>query len=58
MVIFLYNPYIFGIHLWTLLYPKLCYNEPCYKKVNAYVADLGVKLATLDLQLDKLQTAL
>ena len=33
MVIFQYNPYIFGIHLWTVLYPKLCYNESCYKEV-------------------------
>ena len=36
MVIFLYNLYILGIHLWTLLYHKLCYNEPCYKEVNVY----------------------
>ena len=27
MVIFQYNQYIFGIHLWTVLYPKLCYKE-------------------------------
>ena len=27
MVIFQYNLYIFGIHLWTVLYPKLCYND-------------------------------
>ena len=33
MVIFQYNLYIFGIHLWTVLYSKPCYNEPCYKKV-------------------------
>ena len=37
MVIFLYNLYIFGIHVWTVLYPKQCYNEPCYKEVNVYV---------------------
>ena len=36
MVIFQYNLYIFGIHLWTVLYPKLCYNEPCYKEVVVY----------------------
>ena len=34
MVIFQYNLYIFGIHLWTVLYPKPCYNEPCYKEVE------------------------
>ena len=33
MVIFLYNLYIFGIHLRTVFYPKLCYNELCYKEV-------------------------
>ena len=33
MVIFQYNLYIFGIHLWTVLYPKPCYNEPYYKEV-------------------------
>ena len=27
---------IFGIHLWTVLYPKPCYNEPCYEEVNVY----------------------
>ena len=37
MVIFQYNLYIFGIHLWTMLYPKPCYNEPCYKEVVVYV---------------------
>ena len=31
MVIFQYNLYIFGIHLWTVLYPKLCFKEPCYR---------------------------
>ena len=36
MVIFQYNLYIFGIHLWTMLYPKPCYNEPCYKEVVVY----------------------
>ena len=36
MVIFQYNLYIFGIHLWTVLYTKPCYNEPCYKKVEVY----------------------
>ena len=29
MVIFLYNLYIFEIHLPTVLYPNLCYDEPC-----------------------------
>ena len=36
MVIFQYNLYIFGIHLRTMLYPKLCYNELCYKEVEVY----------------------
>ena len=36
MVIFQYNLYIFGIRLWTVLYPKPCYNEPCYKEVVVY----------------------
>ena len=36
MVIFQYNHYIFGIHLWTVLYPKPRYNEPCYKEVVVY----------------------
>ena len=36
MVIFQYNLYIFGIHLWTMLYPKPCYKEPCYKEVEVY----------------------
>ena len=39
MLIFQYNLYIFGIHIWTLLYPKLCYNELCYKEVVVYVAE-------------------
>ena len=37
MVIFQYNLYIFGIHLWTVLYTKPCYNEPCYKEVVVYL---------------------
>ena len=37
MVIFQYNLYIFGIHLWTVLYTKPCYNEPCYKEVVVYI---------------------
>ena len=36
MVIFQYNLYIFGIHLRTVLYPKHCYNELCYKEVEVY----------------------
>ena len=40
MVIFQYNLYIFGIHLWTVLYPKPCYNEPCYKEVVMYLLEL------------------
>ena len=36
MVIFQYNLYIFGIRLWTMLYPKPCYNEPCYKEFVVY----------------------
>ena len=43
MVIFQYNLYIFGIHLWTVLYPKPCYNEPCYKEVEVY-ADIDEML--------------
>ena len=34
---FQYNLYIFGIHLWTVLYPKPCYNKLCYKEVVVYV---------------------
>ena len=41
MVIFQYNVYIFGIHLWTVLYPKLYYNELCYKEVVYLVETLG-----------------
>ena len=37
MVIFQYNLYIFGIHLWTELYQKLCYNEWCYREVVVYM---------------------
>ena len=37
MVIFQYNLFIFGIYLWTLLYPNSCYNEPCYKEVVVYI---------------------
>ena len=36
MVIFKYNLCIFGIHPRTVLYPKPCYNEPCYKEVVVY----------------------
>ena len=36
MVIFQYNLYIFGIHLWTMLYPKPYCNELCYKEVVVY----------------------
>ena len=43
MVIFQYNLYIFGIHLWTVLYPKPCYNEQCYKEVGVYMQyDKGI----------------
>ena len=41
MVIFLYNLYIFGIHLRTVLYSKLCYNELCYKEVVVYYDSPG-----------------
>ena len=34
MVIFQYNLYIFGIR--TVLYPKPCYNESCYKEAEVY----------------------
>ena len=37
MVIFLYNLFIFGICLKTVLYPKLCYTEQCYKEVCVYL---------------------
>ena len=37
MVIFQYNLYIFGIHLWTVLYPKPCDNEPYYTEVEVYL---------------------
>ena len=37
MIIFPYNLYIFGFHLWTVLYPKPCYNEPWYKEVVVYI---------------------
>ena len=40
MVIFQYNLYIFGIHLWTVLYTKPCYNEPCYKEVMVYLYEI------------------
>ena len=36
MVIFQYNLYIFGIHLRTVLFPKPCYNKPCYKEAEVY----------------------
>ena len=36
MVIFQYNLYIFGIHLWTVLYPKSYYNELRYTEVEVY----------------------
>ena len=36
MAIFRYNLCIFGIHFWTVLYPKPCYNEPCYKEFEVY----------------------
>ena len=37
MVIFLYNLCIFEIHLQTVLYPKLGYNEQFYKEVCVYL---------------------
>ena len=42
MVIFQYNLYIFWIHLRTVLYPKLCYNESYYKEVVVYIAEYMV----------------
>ena len=36
MVIFQYNLYIFGIHFWTVLYLKPCYNKR-YKEVEVYM---------------------
>ena len=44
MVIFQYNLYIFGIHLWTVLYPKRFYNEPCYKEVELYLTLSRIKI--------------
>ena len=38
MVIFLYNLYIFWIHLPPVLYPKSCKNKPCYNEVVVYKA--------------------
>ena len=46
MVIFQYNLYIFGIHLWTVLYPKPCYNESCYKEVVLYDQSIQVPFTT------------
>ena len=51
MVIFQYNLYIFGIHLWTVLYPKPCYNEPCYKEVVVLSIRLHVCPAKLCLHI-------
>ena len=49
MVIFQYNLYIFGIHLWTVIYPKPCYKEQCYKEVVAYIVKLYIQcLASCD----------
>ena len=47
MVIFQYNLYIFGIHLWTVLYPKPCYNNQCYKEVVVY--NLCMKKGVLEM---------
>ena len=47
MVIFQYNLYIFGIHLGTVLYPKPCYNELCYKEVVVYVVWVLIRNASL-----------
>ena len=44
MVIFQYNLYIFGIHLWTVLYPKPCYNEPCCKEIVVYFVCFSQKI--------------
>ena len=44
MVIFQYNLYIFGIHLWTVLYTKLCYKESCYKEVVVYISNKRMKI--------------
>ena len=33
----LYNLYSFGIRLWTVLYPKPCYNKLCYKEVVVFM---------------------
>ena len=49
MVIFQYNLYIFGIHLWTVLYPKPCYNELCYKEVVVYMPAQGLQYPQTEL---------
>ena len=43
MVIFQYNLYIFGIHLWTVFNPKPCYNELYYKEIVVYIIIYGGK---------------
>ena len=43
MVIFQYKLYIFWIHLWTMLYPKPCYNKPCYKEIVVYMSYLLIR---------------
>ena len=48
MVIFQYNLYIFGIHLWTVLYPKPCNNELCYKEVVVYLYNILAMLWVLN----------
>ena len=49
VVIFQYNLYIFGIHLWTVLYPKPCNNKPCYKEVVVYVPSVKSWVTTQNL---------
>ena len=41
MVIFLFNLYIYGIHLKTVLYPEQCYNKQCYKEVHVYIYNVS-----------------
>ena len=54
MVIFQYNLHIFGIHLKTVLYPKLCYKEvevyysgPLSLTFEGSEEAFGVKLAIM-----------
>ena len=51
MVIFQYSLYIFGIHLWTVLYPIPCYSKLCYKEVVVYIVGTVDNLSSQTAQL-------